>query len=248
MPNYKKHILTTILFTLPLFPNTFSLALAIIGTSIPDFDHDQKQKNNYITLIIGITLTTLLYLTHQNIIPGILTIILSLVLIIPEHRGFTHTILGAIIISIITATISLSILNLLLYLKIPIKIILITLLLAPTILFINKKIQIPFIILYTIGIYLSPINNTPLTTITPIAIPNLTIHLKTIILIALPIFTGIIHHILLDSTTPQGTQALKPFSKNKITKKTAKITLTIWVILLIIILFLYYLPKITPIL
>ncbi len=44
MSSYKKHAIFAIILTLPFFPNVFSLALALIAASFPDFDHKVKKK------------------------------------------------------------------------------------------------------------------------------------------------------------------------------------------------------------
>ena len=76
MSSYKKHAIFAIILTLPFFPNVFSLALALIAASFPDFDHKVKKKNITLLFIIGTILTLILYIFKLPYLLGIILITL----------------------------------------------------------------------------------------------------------------------------------------------------------------------------
>jgi inner membrane protein len=101
MPSYKKHILFSLIMVLPFFPDVFYLSLAVIGTSIIDFDHLLKIKSLFIMGLMGILLTFLLYLLKLPLILGLLLIFLALIFLVCKDRGFMHSVFGVTLTSVI---------------------------------------------------------------------------------------------------------------------------------------------------
>ena len=101
MPSYKKHILFALIMVLPFFPDVFYLSLAVIGTSIIDFDHLLKIKSLFIMGLMGILLTFLLYLLKLPLILGLLLIFLALIFLVCKDRGFMHSVFGVTLTSVI---------------------------------------------------------------------------------------------------------------------------------------------------
>ena len=108
MPSYKEHVLVSIIMVFPFFPEIFYIALAVIGASIIDMDHQVNQKNHY---YIGIIRNNL----------GINTVYITIslsnrssysfngpLIYLSEHRGFMHSIIG---IFFITGCVSLFVLG-----------------------------------------------------------------------------------------------------------------------------------------
>lgn len=184
------------------FQSPIYIAISLIGSNFPDFDHKIRKVNLYKLIAIGSFLTLFLYILNLPYLFGILIIILSLILYFSNHRGFTHSIIGIIILSILIFLIFLFGLKLLIpflnqivnYQQIGIAIIIIFLLAI----FLNKKLLPIFLILFLGGIAIFP-----LTSLSPLAI-------------FLSLFLGFLSHLILDSFTPKGIELFQPFSSKKV--------------------------------
>ncbi|MGL6298961.1 MAG: metal-dependent hydrolase [Methanobacteriaceae archaeon] len=180
MPSFKEHSLFAILFILPFFPNPYSIALALIGAALVDFDHNIKKENIYKILIIGLLATLVLYILSLPYIIGLIIVLIGLIFYFSNHRGFTHSLLGTVLLTLLlTVLIALSfillnsiLLGILLTLplatatNLPISIVgemniassisIVTILIILGVLSINKRLKIPFIILLLLGMVLIP--------------------------------------------------------------------------------------------
>jgi len=166
--SYKWHSIFAILLSLLFFLNPISIAMAIIGANLSDFDLDIKKINIYRMEIIGIILCIVLYISKLPYFIGIILCILPVIFYFSNHRGFTHSLIGIIILSILiflVALMSLAILSLFLNSLglinmwdslfihlLPVVIIIIFL----AIFTLNKKLIIPFIVLFLLGVLFSP--------------------------------------------------------------------------------------------
>jgi inner membrane protein len=187
------------------FQNPISLALALIGASLPDFDHDVKVNNVHILIITGLVIFGILYFLNLPYFIGILICLLAIIFYFSNHRGFTHSIFGiailtALIFSIIIMgsfiILSISTGSVAISEKIAIGVMIIFL----GILSLNKKLILPFILLFSIGLLflqVFPVNY---------------------IVMIFSIFLGFLSHLILDSFTPSGLKVLKPFSSRKFHK------------------------------
>lgn len=212
MPSYKKHAIFAIILTLPFFPNVFSLALAVIGASFPDFDHKIKKKNTSILFIIGLILTFVLYIFKLPYLLGIILITLALIFYLSEHRGFTHSLLGIFLLSIILTVLVISAYFFFFDLGLSQQGALVLILILLGSLSVNKNLMLPFIFLGVLGIFLTPF-------------PGLDLY-KVMGAFAL----GFISHVILDSYTPQGVEFLRPFYSKRFKKGFGIILIVLWVL------------------
>ncbi len=216
MASYKKHAIFALIFTLPFFPNVFSLALAIIGSSLPDFDHELKKKNISILFFTGLALTLITYIIGLPYTLGIMLMNMALIFYLSKHRGFTHSLLGIFILSIFLTIVVISSYFFLTVWGLEQQLILALIVLFLGILSINKHILIPFLILSISGIFLIPLP--------PYDFFNLYIVFG-------PIFLGFLSHSILDMFNPKGVQFLRPFLPTNFKKPIGIILIGIWVLI-----------------
>jgi inner membrane protein len=220
MSSYKIHTVFAIILSCLYFFNPFYFVLTIIGANIPDFDHKVKRINVYKMFIIGLLIFITLHILNLQYYLGIIIVLMAVIFYFSNHRGFTHSLIGIILISSLLCLIMLSTyllgisLNIFAnsYQKISILVIIISLL---VILIVNKKLVLPLILFFLIGLFIFPI---------------LVIKWD---LIFFSIFLGILSHIIVDSFTPAGVELLRPFSSKKIRKKFGYFTMILLVFLAI---------------
>lgn len=225
MPSYKKHALFSIIIALPFIQDVFYLSLAVVGASIIDMDHHVKKNNLIIMVIFGVILSILLYILKLPVLIGIILIIMALIFYISKHRGFTHSIFGTIIFSILLAFFVLGLNSVFSSFNIENKLPLILISIILGIIVLNKKILLPFIILVPLGIILSPYSNV------------------NFYYMFLALFMGCISHIILDLFTPSGIKLLNPVSSKKFRKNTGIFLFVLWILGI----FIFYFKDITSI-
>ena len=193
-----------------MFYDPLAIALAVISANIPDFDHEFK-RNHVITMIaLGALISCFLYFLGLPYYLGIVVILLGGIFLVSSHRGFTHSILGAFLITVF--------LSLFLFFGMGLSsyeldfnnsrniMILLILIIALALLFLNKRLSPIFLV--AIAVLVVSVN---LGFIPPFKI-NLT-------LLAFSIFFGLCSHIVLDSFTPSGVKAFSPFRDKDYHKK-----------------------------
>ena len=181
-----------------------------ISANIPDFDHEFK-RNHVITIIaLGALISCFLYFLGLPYYLGLVIILLGGIFLLSSHRGFTHSILGAFLITLF--------LSLFLFFGMGLSsynldfnnsrnlMILLILIIALALLFLNKRLSPVFLV--AIAVLVVSVN---LGFIPPLKI-NLT-------LLAFSIFFGLCSHIVLDSFTPSGVKAFSPFRDKEYHKK-----------------------------
>lgn len=210
MSSYKGHSLFAFILSLLYFLNPVYCLLTIVGANVSDFDHNVKKTYIYKVVLVGLTLSILLFILKSNYFIGILILLLSGMFYFSKHRGFTHSLIGGLVLTllifiIIFFSIELSYqipFNLLININIQIIFLeLIAILLC--ILFVNKRLSPIVIVLFLLGILIFPIN---------------TINFK---FIGFSIFLGFLSHIILDSLSPTGVELLNPISSKRFGKKFA---------------------------
>ena len=221
MASYKKHIFFSLLFTIPFFQDVFLLALAVIGTSIIDIDHKIKRKNRNIILIVGLLLSLILYMLKLPFLIGILLVLIVLILYFSKHRGFTHSLFGIFVISILLTAFVLGAYFLLKDFNLDNTITLMVIAVFLGILSLNIRIMPIYVILVIIGIYFLPV-------------ANITLYGT-----FLALFSGFISHLTLDLLTPQGLELFRPLSSRKCKKKYGILFIFIWAIFVFIRFFMY---------
>ena len=193
-----------------MFYDPLAIALAVISANIPDFDHEFK-RNHVLTIIaLGALIALLLYFLGLPYYLGLVIVLLGVIFLVSSHRGFTHSILGAVLITLF--------LSLFLFFGMGLSsynldfnnsrnlMILLILVIALALLFLNKKLSPVFLV--AIAVLVVAVN---LGFIPPLKI-NLT-------LLAFSIFFGLCSHIVLDSFTPSGVKAFSPFRDKEYHKK-----------------------------
>lgn len=188
------------MIALPFIQDVFYLSFAVIGASIIDMDHHVKKNNLIIMTISGIILFILLYILKLPYLIGISLIVIVLIFHLSRHRGFTHSLLGILVLSSLLTFFLLGLYSLFHGLNIESKISLIIISVISGIMILNKKILLPFFILVLIGVIITP--NT-----------NLSIYYT-----FLAILTGSLSHIMLDLFTPSGIELFNPLSSRKFKK------------------------------
>jgi len=221
MASYKKHILFSLLFTIPFFQDVFLLSLAVIGTSIIDIDHKIKRKNRNIILIVGLLLSLILYMLKLPFLIGVLLVLIVLILYFSKHRGFTHSLFGIFIISLLLTAFVLGAYFLLKDFNLDNTITLMVIAVFLGILSLNIRIMPIYIILVILGIYFLPV-------------AHITLYGT-----FLALFLGFISHLTLDLLTPQGLELFRPLSSRKCKKKYGILFLFIWGILVFIRFYMY---------
>lgn len=244
------------------FPNPISIGIAIIGANLPDFDHDVKKINVYKMMIVGLLVFIILYIMNLYVsdligllsIFGIILCIFSIIFYFSNHRGFTHSLLGITVLSVLLSLVmnmeidlisqilnSLNLSNILLFnIKISFQLIaVICIMIFLAMLIINKRIIVPFLILFLLGIvfFSNGLNGSYMLFNTTFLENNLGSNINFILLnlnyIFFPLFLGLFSHIILDSTTPAGIELFRPFSSKKVHKKFAIISLSLLLFLAI---------------
>ncbi len=212
MSSYQKHILFSIIIALPFIHDIFYLSLAVIGASMIDIDHHLRKKNLIILVVSGILMTIILYFLKLPFLVGLSLITASIIFYVSKHRGFVHSILGILTLSILFTFVVLGFYNLSNGFNINLKTFLVIVSVILGIIILNKKIVIPFCILVIIGIIFNS---------------NMSLN---IIYVFFAFLIGGFSHIVLDLFTSSGIRLFDPISSRKY-KKIAGINLfMLWVI------------------
>ncbi|MGF7117037.1 metal-dependent hydrolase [Methanobacterium oryzae] len=210
MPSYKKHALFALIIALPFFQDAFYLSLAVIGASIIDMDHHVKKNNLIIMAVFGILISLILYILQIPFLIGISLIGMVLIFHLSKHRGFSHSLCGAFVLSFLLSFFVLGFYNLFNGFNIDSRILTITISFILGIIVLNKKILLPFIILTSLGIIIAPTS-------------NLSFYYT-----FLAILAGSLSHMLLDLFTPRGIELLNPLSSRKFKKGFGSVLFILW--------------------
>lgn len=218
LSTYKGHSIFALILSLMFFHSPLLIALTLIGANIPDFDHKFKKDNVYKLIILGLIVFISLYILKLPYFIGLIIVFLGACFYFSEHRSFTHSIFGAIIL---TASVSLILIwafqlvvgltNLNDYYFI--MAVLVALL---SFLFLNKKILMIFLPLFFISLFILPTRN---------------INYLEIIF---SLFIGLFSHMVLDSFTPAGIKIFAPVSSKKVHSNFGKVSIFILVVLAIL--------------
>ena len=220
MPSYKAHSFFAAILALIYIVNPIYIVLAIIGANLPDFDHKIREKNVYKIVGCGMVIFIILTLLNLPFYLGLLIVSIAIIFYFSNHRGFTHSLIGIAILSILTfATFILGyyLLNSFEFFTPNAKSIfsIAIMLILLTLLFINKNLTIPILTILLSGLFLFPIFK---------------INLLTAFLF---ILMGLLSHIALDSFTPAGIKLLSPYS-SRIFKKRFGILVTVVIVIIAI--------------
>ena len=201
--------------------NPLVIALAIIGANIPDFDHKVRTEHAYKMIILGLLIFISLFILKLPYYLGLIIVFLGIIFYFSEHRSFTHSIPGIIVL---TATISLIIIwsygLIVSIIIVPNNYLLAILIALLSFLFLNKRILPIFIPIFFISV---------------VFLQSFELKYFQIIL---SLFLGLFSHSVLDAFTPSGVKLLAPFSHKKYYKNFALSSIFILIALAL----LYHLP------
>lgn len=99
MSSYKGHSLFALILAVMFSFNPLIIALAVIGANIPDFDHKFKKENVYKIIILGLLVFISLYVLKLPYFIGLIIVFVGVTFYFSEHRSFTHSIPGTIILA-----------------------------------------------------------------------------------------------------------------------------------------------------
>ncbi|WP_458403304.1 metal-dependent hydrolase [Methanobrevibacter sp.] len=200
------------------FHSPLLIALSLIGANIPDFDHKFKKDNVYKLIILGLVVFISLYILKLPYLIGLIIVFLGVCFYFSEHRSFTHSIFGTIILTSAVSLILIWAFQLVIsitdlenyYLLMAILIALLSFL------FLNRKILLIFLPLYFASLFIFSSGD-----------------INYIELIS-AIFLGMFSHIVLDSFTPAGIKIFAPVSSKKVYRNFGIASIFILVILAIL--------------
>lgn len=218
MSTYKGHSIFALIISLMFFHSPLLLALSLIGANVPDFDHKFKKDNVYKLIILGLVVFISLYILKLPYLIGLIIVFLGACFYFSEHRSFTHSIFGAIIL---TSAISLILIwafqlvtNLTdlqnYYLLMAILIALLSFL------FLNKKVLMIFLPVFFVSLFIFNTGEV------------------NYIEIIVAIFLGMFSHIVLDSFTPAGIKIFAPLSSKKVRSNFGWASIFILIVLALI--------------
>ena len=196
MSSYKGHTLFALILAVLFFHNPLTVSLAIIGANIPDFDHDVKKENVYRLIIFGLVLFIVLYFLKLPYFIGLILVYFGITFYFSEHRSFTHSIFAVFIFPILIFFIFKTS-----YYLFPYDYTYLILIVLFSLIFLNKKIIIPFIVLLFLSSFVFD-----LTLISSIEI-------------LFYLCLGYFSHIVLDSFTPAGVKLFAPLSSKTFYRK-----------------------------
>lgn len=218
MSSYKGHTIFALLVSLMFFYSPLLIALTVIGANIPDFDHEFKQEHVYKMIILGLVVFISLYILKLPYYLGLIIVFLGVCFYFSEHRSFTHSIFGVLILTACVALILIWSFQLVIgvadldshYFVMAVLIALLGFL------FLNRKVLIIFLPLFFIGLMVLP-----------------QIGINYMLLIS-SIFLGLFSHMVLDSFTPAGIKIFAPLSQRKVYKNFGLMCILMLVVLSIV--------------
>ena len=218
MSSYKGHSLFALILAVMFSFNPLIIALAVIGANIPDFDHKFKKENVYKIIILGLLVFISLYVLKLPYFIGLIIVFVGVTFYFSEHRSFTHSIPGTIILASAVSLILIWAWELIINVTILPNNYLIAILIALlSFLFLNKRLLPIFLPLFFISV---------------VVLQSFEI---TYIRIVLALFLGLFSHVVLDATTPAGVKLFTPVSSKKYYKNFAIGAICVLVILALIV-------------
>ncbi|MGX8694208.1 MAG: metal-dependent hydrolase [Methanobrevibacter sp.] len=218
MASYKGHSIFALLLALMFFHNPLLIALTFIGANIPDFDHKFKKDHVYKMVIFGLILFISLYILKLPYFIGLIIVFLGVTFYFSEHRSFTHSIFGILVLTSAVSLILIWSYQLIIgvtLLNNP-YLIMVVLIALLSFLFLNKKLLMIFLPLFFVSLFF--INNLNITYVE----------------IVLALFLGLFSHVVLDSFTPSGIKIFAPISSKKVYNPFGLISIFLLVLIAIV--------------
>ena len=217
LSSYKAHSSFALVLALLYSFNPLIIALVIIGANVPDFDHKFRKEHVYKLIILGLLVFISLYVLNLPYYVGLIIVFLGVTFYFSEHRSFTHSIPGIIILASAIALILIWSWQLIVSVTVLSNDYLIAILIGIlSFLFLNKRLLPIFIPLFFISV---------------VVLQTFEI---TYIQIALSLFLGLFSHIVLDATTPAGVKLFAPISSKTSYRNFAIASIFILIVLALI--------------
>lgn len=217
LSSYKGHSLFALVLALLYSFNPLIIALIVIGANVPDFDHKFRKEHVYKLIILGLLVFISLYVLNLPYFVGLIIVFLGVTFYFSEHRSFTHSIPGIMVLASAIALIMIWSWQLIVSVTVLSNDYLIAILIGLlSFLFLNKRLLPIFIPLFFISVVI------------------LQAFEITYIQIALSLFLGLFSHILLDATTPAGVKLFAPISSKTYYKNFAIASIFILIVLALI--------------
>ena len=218
MSSYKGHSIFALLLALMFFHNPLLIALTFIGANIPDFDHKFKKDHAYKIIILGLILFISLYILKLPYYIGLIIVFLGVTFYFSEHRSFTHSIFGVLVLTSAVSLILIWAYQLVTSVTILDNsyLIIAVLIALLSFLFLNKRLLMIFLPLFFASLFL--INDIDTT------------YIEMVLALALGLFS----HVVLDSFTPAGIRILAPVSSKKVYKQFGLISIFVLILMAIV--------------
>lgn len=184
---------------------------------MPDFDHKVRKENVYKIIILGLLVFISLYILKLPYFIGLIIVFLGVIFYFSEHRSFTHSIPGIIVL---TATVSLILIwaqEIVINVTVlPNNYLMAILIAILSFLFLNKKLLPIFLPIFFVSV----------------------VFLQTFDLtyfeIIFSVFLGLFSHSVLDAFTPAGVKLFAPFSQRDYHKNFAIASIFILIVFALI--------------
>ncbi len=220
MSSYREHALAGLIFTLPFIPSLFYLFFGLLGASIADMDHNNNNRKVYTMLVCGIVISVLLYFLDGSLLSGLIIVALALIFYFSRHRGFTHTIFGSILLSILFTLMILgfvpvfSNLSVLLDISVHSSLCVFIIMALLGYFVVSRRYLLLYILVLAVYLVFIPVDLLEFS----------------FLRIFLSFFIGSFSHIILDLLTPAGLSLLEPFSKRKFHRELGFILIGVWIV------------------
>ncbi len=219
--NWKGHSILGFLFSLPFISDLVSLTIALAGALFPDLDHENKEKIVFKAFVIISMIITILSICYyffperfdfSLFLSSVFLLILVVAPIFLNHRGLTHSIWYAIILSLIVGFFCFSLSK-------------ISKTLAGVLILYLFTSEYIFSKLIVFSIFMQVIYE--MANFHPLFVFDGWITYSVLF------FIGYISHLFGDSITPQGVKIFQPFSDFKIDKKLCFIFIFIYFVFIL---------------
>ncbi len=219
--NWKGHAILGFLFSIPFVSDIISLTVALSGALFPDLDHDNKEKivfKAFVLISIIITILSVCYYFFPKFfdfslfLSSVFLLILVVAPVFLNHRGLTHSLWYAIILSL---TVGFFCFNLSKISKT----------LAGVLILYLFTSEYIFSKLIVFSIFMQVMYE--ITNFHPFFVFDGWVFYSVLF------FIGYISHLFGDSITPQGVKIFQPFSDFKIDKKLGFVFIFIYFIFIL---------------
>ena len=218
--SYKSHAIAGILFALPFISNVFYLFFALLGASVPDLDHQNNKHKVYSMIGFGVVLSVLLFFLNGDVLSGLVLILLGVIFYFSHHRGFSHTLVGIVVLSCLFSFMFIGFVSVLMRLcidfgvNVPFSSIVFIVMVLIGYFVIHRRYLMLYIL--ALAVYL--------------VLFGFDFGMFNWYVVFGMFLVGGLSHLILDLRTPAGLSLFKPFIKRKFHQKMALFLFIIWLV------------------